>query len=300
MRGTQFAELNAFVAVAERSNFAKAAAHLGLNPSTISQIIRTLEERLGVRLFNRTTRSVSLTEAGERLFTRVRPAIAEIGAAVQDLNDFRNAAAGTLRLQATTTSARIVLEPVIKAFLEAYPAISLDLTVDDRLRDIVTGHFDAGIRTGRLISQDMQIVRVSEPSRLIAFAAPDYLRRNGRPESLADLEQHNCIRLRADEQITPWTFADSQKDIEVYVKGSLIVNSIGLMIQSVLDGIGIGYTIESAVTSLIKETKIVPLLTDWSIDQESYYLYYPGRRRVPVALKMFIAFLRQSRGTTPM
>lgn len=295
MHGTEFSELNAFVAVAERSNFAKAAAHLGLNPSTISQTIRTLEERLGVRLFNRTTRSVSLTEAGETLFTRIRPAIAEISAAVQDLNDVRGTPAGTLRLKVTNASAQIVLAPVIKAFLAAYPAISLDITADERLSDIVAGRFDAGIRVGRLIAQDMQIVRVSEPARIIAIAAPDYLRRNGHPETLADLRQHNCIRLRNGDQFHPWIFADGESQIEVSVTGSLIVSSVTLVVQAALDGIGIGYTIEPTVASLINEGRLVPLLTDWSLNHQSYYLYYPGRRQVPVPLKTFIAFLQEHR-----
>src|ERR1700760_1960844 len=170
MHGSHFSELNAFVAVAERSSFARAAAHLGLVPSTVSQSIRTLEERLGVRLLNRTTRSVSLTEAGERLLTRIRPAILELGAAVDDLNEFRDTPTGTLRLSVSSVAAQIILAPRLKAFLAAYPAISLDLTVDDGQGDIAGGHFDAGIRVGRLVAKNMRMVRISAPSRIITTA----------------------------------------------------------------------------------------------------------------------------------
>jgi DNA-binding transcriptional LysR family regulator len=293
MHGTEFAELNAFVAVAERSNFARAAAQLGLMPSTISQTIRTLEERLGVRLLNRTTRSVSLTDAGEKLLARIRPAITELGAAVEDLKQFRNVPTGTLRLSVSSAAAQVVLAPKIKAFLEAYPAISLDVTADDGRGDIGGGRFDAGVRVGRLVSKDMQTVRVSEPSRLIAIAAPDYLRRNPAPRTPQDLQQHNCIRLRSDSQIIAWDFARGRSKVQMSVSGSLVVNSVNLMVQAVLDGVGIGYLIESYVASDIAQGRLVPLLTDWSTAQESYYLYYSGRRRLPVPLTVFIAFLQR-------
>src|ERR1700761_8175618 len=215
MHGTEFAELNTFVAVAERSNFARAAEHLGVVPSTISQTIRTLEERLGVRLLNRTTRSVSLTDAGERLLTRIRPAIMELGAAVDDLNEFRNIPTGTLRLSVSSVAAQIILAPRLKAFLAAYPAISLDLTVDDGQGDITGSHFDAGLRVGRLVAKNMRMVRVSEPSRLITAAAPAYLKGKPIPKTPQDLQQHNCILLRSDSQLIGWDFAKGKSKIEI-------------------------------------------------------------------------------------
>ena len=171
MRGTEFAELNAFVAVAERHNFARAAAHLGITPPTISQTIRSLEQRLGLRLLNRTTRSVSLTDAGEKLLARIRPAIGELGAAVEDVKEFTDTLTGTLRLNVSSVAAEIVVAPVLRAFLAAYPAITLDITVDDGVGDTAGGRFDAGIRVGRRVAKDLQIARVSEPSRLIAIAS---------------------------------------------------------------------------------------------------------------------------------
>lgn len=295
MHGSQFSELNAFVAVAERSSFARAAVHLGVVPSTVSQTIRTLEERLGVRLLNRTTRSVSLTEAGERLLARIRPAIMELGAAVEDLSEFRNIPTGTLRLSVSSVAMQIVLAPMIKDFLAAYPAISLDVTADDSQHDIAIGRFDAGVRVGRFVAKDMQIVRVSEPSRSIAIASPAYLKTAPAPKAPQDLHSHNCIRFRGYNQIAPWEFAKGKRKVSISVNGSLIVNSMNLALHAVLDGVGIGYTIESYVRAEIAQRRIVPLLTDWSPEHHSYYLYYSGRRQLPVPLKIFISFLRQRR-----
>jgi DNA-binding transcriptional LysR family regulator len=295
MNRAQFAELNAFLAVAERTNFARAAAHLGIAASTISQTIRALEDRLGMRLLNRTTRSVSLTDAGEKLLERIRPAINELGAAVEDLNEFRDTPTGTLRLSVSSVPAQIVLAPVIREFLAAYPAISLDITVDDSNADIVSGRFDAGIRVGRLVARDMQMVRVTDPSRLIAFASPEYLSHHPAPKTPPDLQRHNCIGFRKDIQCMPWEFAKGKSKFEMAVTGSLTVNSMDLMVRAGLDGIGVGYTIESYIASHIAAGRLVPLLTDWSPGHHSYYLYYTGRRQLPVPLKVFTAFLRQQR-----
>jgi DNA-binding transcriptional LysR family regulator len=295
MNRAQFAELNAFVAVAERTNFARAAAHLGITASTISQTIRALEDRLGMRLLNRTTRSVSLTDAGEKLLDRIRPAITELGAAVEDLNEFRDNPRGTLRLNVSSVAAEIVLAPVIKDFLAAYPAISLDITLDDTNADIVSGRFDAGIRVGRLVARDMQVVRVSEPTRIIAIASPEYLLHHPAPKTPPDLQQHNCINFRKSLHCVPWEFAKGKSKFEMSVSGSLTVNSMDLVLRAVLAGVGIGYTIESYVAAHIAAGRLVPLLPDWSPGHHSYYLYYTGRRQLPVPLKVFAAFLRQQR-----
>lgn len=292
MHGSEYAELNTFVAVAERANFARAAAHLGLVPSTVSQTIRTLEERLGVRLLNRTTRSVSLTDAGERLLARIRPAFQELGAAVEDLNEFRDTPTGTLRLSVSSVAAQIIVAPRLKAFLAAYPAILLDLTVDDGQGNIASERFDAGVRVGRFVAKNMKMVRLSEPSRLIAIASPEYLK--GKPvlKTPQDLQRHNCIRLRSDNHLVTWDFAKGKTKIEMSVSGTLIVNSANLLLRATLDGIGIGYVIESYVAPDIARGRLVPLLTDWSPAHESYYLYYSDRRQLPVPLKVFIDFLK--------
>jgi len=250
-----------------------------------------------MRLLNRTTRSVSLTDAGEKLLERIRPAITELGAAVEDLNEFRDTPTGTLRLNVSSVAAEIVLAPVIKAFLAAYPAIALDITVDDGSGDIVSGRFDAGIRVGRRVAKDMQIVRVSEPSRIMAFASPEYLQHAPAPAPKipTDLQRHNCICFRKDLQCMPWEFAKGKSKFEISVSGSLTVNSMDLMVRAALDGIGIGYTIESYVAPHIAVGRLVPLLADWSSGQHSYYLYYSGRRQLPLPLKVFAAFVREQR-----
>jgi DNA-binding transcriptional LysR family regulator len=295
MNRAQFAELNAFLAVAERTNFARAAAHLGITASTISQTIRSLEERLGMRLLNRTTRSVSLTDAGLKLLERIRPAITELGAAVDDLNEFRDTPTGTLRLNVSSVAAEIVLAPVMKAFLAAYPAISLDITVDDSNADLVSGRFDAGIRVGKRVARDMQVVRVTEPTRIIAFAAPEYLSLYPAPKAPPDLQRHNCISFRKDLQCIPWEFGKGKSKFEMSVTGTLTVNSMDLMVRAALDGVGVGYTVESYIAAHLAAGRLVPLLADWSPGHHSYYLYHTGRRQLPVPLKVFTAFLRQQR-----
>ncbi len=295
MNRTQFAELNAFVAVAERTNFARAADHLGISASTISQTIRSLEERLGMRLLNRTTRSVSLTDAGEKLLLRIRPAIGELGAAIDDLNEFRDTPTGTLRLSVSSVAAQIVLAPVIRDFLATYPAISLDITVDDADVDIVSGRFDAGIRVGRRVARDMQMVRITEPSRAIAVASPEYLRCRPAPKTPPDLQSHNCIGFRKEHRCVPWEFSKGKSKFEISVAGSLIVNSVDLVVRAALDGVGVAYMIESYVAAHIAAGRLVALLVDWSLVHHSYYLYYSGRQQLPAPLKVFAAFLRQQR-----
>jgi DNA-binding transcriptional LysR family regulator len=266
-------------------------------PSTISQTVRALEERLGVRLFNRTTRSVSLTDAGERLLARVRPAITELAAAVEDLNDFRDTPTGTLRLNISSVAAQTVLAPVLRKFLAAYPAISLDVTVDDDESDIVGGRFDAGIRIGRRIAKDMQMLRVSPPSRLIAVAAPAYLSARAAPTSPNDLQLHSCIQLRNNGQILDWEFERGKNKVAVTVNGPLTVDSMELMVRATLEGVGIGYTMESHITEHIVGGRLIPLLLDWSAPHHSYYLYYSGRGRIPVPLEALIAFFRAGAGS---
>jgi DNA-binding transcriptional LysR family regulator len=296
MNGTEFAELNAFAAVADRRSFSKAARHLGVMPSTISQTIRALEERLGVRLLNRTTRSVSLTDAGEQLLVRIRPAITELDEAVQHLNVFRDVPSGTLRLSVSNVAAEIVLAPMLKAFLAAHPAIAVDITSDDNQGDMSGGRYDAGIRVGRFVAKNMEAVPLSEPSRSIALASPDYLKNRPAIRQPEDLQHHNCIRLRANDQIFAWEFARGRRRFHLQVNGSLILNSMNLVIQAVREGIGIGYTIESYVKTDIAARRLVALLTDWSPAHHSYYLYYPRRKELPVPLKAFVAFVKsQSR-----
>src|ERR1035437_8918716 len=281
MRGTGFAELSAFVAVAERRNFARAAAFLGIAPSTLSQTIRSLEERLGVRLLNRTTRSVSLTEAGERLLLRIRPAFEELNSAVETVSDFRDTPMGALRLSVSNIAARMILAPLLKDFLSTYPAISLDITIDNSTSDIVSGRFDAGIRHGKRIEQNMILVKASPQSRIIAMASKSYLAVHPAPKIPEDLHYHSCIRFRLNtQQLAPWEFEKNKKKVEIVVNGPLIVNDVDLMIKAARDGIGICYMVEAYIAADIKEGRLIPILVDWSTAYHSYYLYYTSRRQL--------------------
>ncbi|MDA8381640.1 MAG: LysR family transcriptional regulator [Betaproteobacteria bacterium] len=296
MRGAEFAELRAFLQVAEQGNFVRAATQLGLAPSTLSQTIRALEERLGLRLLHRTTRSVSLTEAGTHLAARIRPAFEELHAAIESVNDFRDVPVGTLRLSVSAIPAQMVLAPLLKTFLAAYPGIQLDIVVDSRNVDIVKERFDAGIRYGRLIAQDMVMVPATPPSRILAVASAEYLAAHRRPTSPNDLQEHVCIRFRgSNQQLLPWEFEKAQKKVEVAVNGPLIVNDVDLMVKATRAGIGVGYIAEAYIREDIAHGRLVPLLTDWSPTYDRWYVYYTSGSHMPAPLKAFVQFLR-SRG----
>jgi DNA-binding transcriptional LysR family regulator len=298
MRKPGFAEMNAFVAIAERASFAKAAVHLGVSRSALSETMRGLEEKLGVRLLNRTTRSVALTEVGERLLAELRPALQGFEAAVESINVFRDKPAGHLRLTVPRPAARVVIEPILAKFLAAYPAVSLEIITDSALTDIVRDRFDAGIRPGHRLEQDMIAIRVGEDARPTIVASPDYLRRHGRPKVPADLQAHNCIRQRFASGVIPhWAFEKRGKSLEVTVKGSLIVTDGDLAMRAALDGVGIARLPISSVEALIKQKRLVRLLEEWTPRSVGFFLYYPSRRQAPAALQVFVDFLRaQARG----
>src|SRR5258708_2218171 len=223
MRGPDFAEMNAFVAVAERRSFARAADHLGMARSTLSETIRQLEERLGVRLLNRTTRSVRLTVAGPQLMERLRPVLDDFTAALDSINSFRDRPAGLLRLTVPPPAAQFVLAPIIGRFLAAYPEIRLEISVDAKLTDIVAERFDAGIRIDETIQRDMIAVRISPPTPSVVAASPAYLAHNPPPARPADLAAHNCIRLRFPSGVTlPSPFQQDGRQIDVAVDATFI------------------------------------------------------------------------------
>ena len=293
MLAAEFAELESFVAIAERSSFVKAAAALGVSTPTLSHAMRALEERLGVRLLNRTTRSVALTEAGRHLLEQVRPALDQLHTAVDGVNAFRVRPAGTLRLSAMSLAAGMVIGPSLAAFHAAYPEITLDITVDDGDSDIVAGHFDAGIRSGWRIERDMIATRISPESRLIAVASSDYLSRHPRPATPNDLHQHDCIRFRLPTgAIFRWRFENNGETSEAPVDGPIIVNNIDLLVGAALDGVGIGYMLESHLAPLIASGRLIPVLEEWALPFPGFHIYYPSRRQVPLLLRVFIDFLR--------
>jgi DNA-binding transcriptional LysR family regulator len=294
MRGTQFAELSAFVAVAEHRNFTKAAAQLGISRSSLSQIIRSLEERLGVRLLNRTTRSVALTDAGERLLADTQPVLDGIDKALEAVNAFRDKPSGTLRLSMTRVTATFIVGPRLPLFLAKFPDIKLEIAADDSHSDIVSSHFDAGISIGERIAKDMIAVRVLDDQRSMAVASPAYLAHRPPPVTPQDLHAHNCIRLRSDwdGSIQSWVFENAGRRLEVVVDGSLVVNDWSLVVNAVLGGIGVGYVPELLVSSHLADGRLVHLLENWCGRVSGVFLYYPSRRQMPGALRAFIDFMR--------
>lgn len=294
MRGTRFAELSAFVAVAELSSFTKAARQLGISTATLSQTIRALEESLGVRLLNRTTRSVALTEAGGRLLAQLRPLLDEFDEAVESVNAYRDKPAGHLRLTTPPPAAHFVLGPLLARFLDHYPEITLDISVQSALTDIVTGRYDAGIRIGSRLARDMIAFRITDNVRYIVVASPGYLERYSPPPTPADLRSHNCIRLRLSAGgFIPWKFITQGKAAEVEVEGSLILDDPQLVVRAALDGIGIAYIDEDYVAPMIADGRLVRLLEEAVVPTtEGFFLYYPSRRQNSAALKALIDFLR--------
>lgn len=301
MRKTPYGELTAFMAVAEERNFTRAAKQIGISTATLSQTIRALEERLGVRLLNRTTRSVAPTEAGERLLTRLKPVLDDYESAIDSINEFRDKPAGLVRLTVAPPAAHSVIGPKLARFVAQYPDIRIEISVDSANIDIVSQQFDAGIRAEQGIDRDMIAVRVGEQMQSVVAASPAYLARHPAPKLPQDLREHNCIRFRlASGAILPWRFRKGDKSFEVSVTGSLILNDVGLVRQALMDGAGIAYVPHGYLVSAIAEGRLVTLLEEWTPPQSGFFLYYPSRRQTPAALRALIDFLRQDKNTQPV
>lgn len=285
--------LTVFAAIAEHGSFIAAARHLGLSNPSVSHALRGLEGKLGVRLFNRTTRSVTLTEAGRALLAQVRPALDQLHGAVESVNLYRNRPAGTLRLAAVSIAAEAVVLPVASDFMAKYPEITLDITIVDGPLDIVAEGFDAGIGAGALIAKDMIALRLVPDTRSVVLASPAYLQRFGAPQKPEDLKGHNCVRWRTlTGAIYPWRFLIGGQLVEVEVGGSLITTSIHLMARAVINGACIALGIESAAKRSIDRGEAVPLLQDYARPFPGWHVYYPGRAQLPLPLRAFIDFLR--------
>ncbi|HEY3658013.1 MAG TPA: LysR family transcriptional regulator [Steroidobacteraceae bacterium] len=295
MRGTQFAQLTAFVAVAEHRSFTKAASYLGIKAPSLSQAIRELEETFGVRLLHRTTRSVALTEAGEKLLGHLNPVLEGVDRAIDAVNEFRDNPAGTLRLMVHPIAAVTVIGPLVARFSAEYPAISLEISVEVERKDIVSERFDAGIHLGEGIAQDMIAVPIGGNFRLSTVASPDYLARHASPSVPEDLRDHNCIRYCGDTDGAghPWRFQNAGRQVEVSVEGSLSVNDITLALRAGVDGVGIVQLPEACVSPLVSEGKLVQLLEPWSPRWTDFCLFYSSRRHVPVKLRTLVDFLRR-------
>jgi len=290
MRGSDFAALNAFAAVIEHGSFVRAAAHLGITPSALSQTIRQLEERLGVRLLNRTTRSVAPTAAGSRLHARLMPAVEELNAALAEASGASERPAGPLRINMPRSAVAILLAPRIARFLRNNPEVVLDVAVQDSLTDIVAGGFDAGIRLGERLEKDMIAVRLTDDMQMVAVASPDYLERRGIPETPADLHAHSCLNWRwpTDGSLYRWEFEEDGAEFDVSVEGPLISNEIDLILEAAVQGLGIAYMSDDRAQHLLDDGRLVRVLQRYSPVFPGLYLYYPSRRHQPPALRAFI------------
>jgi DNA-binding transcriptional LysR family regulator len=291
MRGSEFAELKAFVAVVDRASFARAADHLGLTRSALSQTIRHLESRLGVQLLNRTTRSVAPTGAGSRLHERVAPMISEMDVAVAEAVAGAARTAGTLRINTVGMAAKKIIAPRLGRFHRAHPDVVLDIVIDDSLSDIIAGRFDAGIRVGERLEKDVIAVRLTPDVKMLALASPDYLSRCGEPRTPADLHHHACINWRfpGSGRIYRWQFAKRGKGLEMAVEGPLISNHQDVVIEGALQGLGILYAYDDdRVEEAVAGGRLKRVLADWSLTSPGLYLYYSHRRHPQPALRAFI------------
>lgn len=291
MRGTEFAELKAFVAVVDRASFARAADHLGLSRSALSQIIRQLESRLGVRLLNRTTRSVSPTEPGRRLHGRIAPMLREMDEAVAQAVGANVRAAGTLRINTLSMAAKKVIAPRLGRFANAHPDVVLDIVVDDGLSDIAGEGFDAGIRVGGRLQKDMVAVRLTPDIELLAVASPDYLARHGEPRTPADLGHHACINWRfpGSGKVAGWEFRKKGKAVEFLGEGTVIGNHQDIVVPAALQGLGIFYAYnDEGIADALQDGRLRRVLSDWSPTVPGLYLYYSSRRYMLPALRAFI------------
>jgi DNA-binding transcriptional LysR family regulator len=301
MDRSHLADLTAFVAVADRLSFRAAASQLGVTPSALSHSMRQLEERLSVRLLHRTTRSVSLTDAGRRLLDRLRPAIDQIDGALEDLNQERQRPMGRLRIYAIHLGAAAVIAPIWERFLSTYPEVHLELAVDEATIDIVAKGFDAGIGPRDRVPADMIAVRVSGPMKIAVVGAPTYFSRRRPPRTPDDLARHNCVQYRqvADGDVLVWRFERNRKSRRVSVGGRVMVNDIDLAVRAAVDGLGIAYTVEAVAEPFLRSGQLLRVLEDWSPSFEGLFLYYPGHRQVPAALRALIDLIRTARGSAP-
>ncbi|WP_420963118.1 LysR family transcriptional regulator [Brucella sp. IR073] len=288
-------DLTAFLTVASHRSFRAAADELGVAPSTLSHAIRALEDQLGVRLFNRTTRSVSPTEAGAELVSRLGPAIGELDAALEAVAPFRGKVAGTVRINAPQLAANILVRDVVPRVMARHPEISVDIVTEGRLIDIVEAGFDAGVRLAEAVPRDMIAVALGGPRRFLCVASPAYLGEAGEPQTPDDLMNHRCIRHRMPSgKLYRWEFERHGSEITVDVPGGVVLDDQDLMIEAALNGLGIAYIMDLAAAPHLAAGRLKSVLEDWCPPSEGLKFYYPGHRRVPPALRAFIDVLRQS------
>jgi DNA-binding transcriptional LysR family regulator len=288
------AELSAFLAVARERSFTRAAAQLGVSPSALSQTMRGLEERLGVRLLTRTTRSVAPTEAGERLVAAVGPRLHEIEAELAALSDLRDRPAGTIRITTVDHAAQTILWPALAQFLRDFPEVQVEISVNNTLVDMVAEGFDAGVRMGEQVARDMIAVRIGPELRMAVVARPAYFAAHGTPTRPEDLAQHSCVNLRLPTLggLYAWEFEQGPREIAVRVEGQLTTNDIVVMRRAALEGVGVVCIPEDYVQAHLDTGELVRVLEDWTPPFAGYHLYYPSRRQLSPAFAALVAALR--------
>ena len=294
MRKGDFSELAVFIAVAEEGSFTRAAAKLGLSQSALSYAVRMLEERLKIRLISRTTRSLSLTDAGERLLHSLRPAFDHIDSELAALTALHDKPAGTVRITTFRHAARTVLWPVLTKLLPDYPDIVVEINVDEGLTDIVAGRFDAGIRVGEQVEKDMVAVRVSPDIRMAVIGAPAYFADRAVPLTPRDLSDHKCISYRQSTGggLYAWEFERDGVELDVRVRGPIVINDNEMLVNAALGGLGLVYTFESQVAQYVADGRLIRVLEDWCAPFPGYHLYYPSRRQHTPAFALLLEALR--------
>ncbi|HBO1017303.1 TPA: LysR family transcriptional regulator [Pseudomonas aeruginosa] len=290
-------DLVVFVTVAREGNFTRAAARLGVSPSAVSQTIRALEERLGVRLLTRTTRSVTRTEAGERLLNEIAPLLDKIEGHLNAVSDLRQRPSGTVRITADEFAARYVLWPKMLPILETYPDVTVELITDYGLTDIVAERFDAGVRLGGIIDADMVAMPIGPEMRMVTVASPGYLATYGTPPRPEDLTTHRCINLRLPTHggLYPWEFGSGENEFRVRVSGPLIMNSVLQILDACLAGVGIAQLPDTQVQPHLDDGSLCEILAEWSDPFPGYHLYYPSRRQQTAAFRVVLEHLRLER-----
>ena len=294
MKRDELGDLSAFVVVAEERSFTRAAARLATSQSSLSHTIRRLEERMGVRLLTRTTRNVAPTEAGEQLLETLRPAFDEIEARINALTELRQKPAGTIRLTSSRQAAVTIVMPAVSRLMIEYPDIKVEISVDQRLTDIVTERYDAGVRLGEQVEKDMVAVRIGPDLRMAVVGSPEYFSRHAKPKTPHDLTHYICVNLRLPTLggLYAWEFEKNGRPLNVRVDGQFICNDVPLIVDAALNGLGLICLPEDQLGTMISEGKFIRVLEDWCPPFPGYHLYYPSRRQISPAFRLLVDALR--------
>lgn len=294
MKRDELGDLVAFLTVADERSFTRAAAQLGTSQSSLSHTVRRLEERMGVRLLTRTTRSVAPTDAGEQLLETLRPAFTDIRSRIDALSAMRRQPAGTIRITSSRHAAEMIVLPVVKRLMADYPEINVELSVEQRLVDLVAERFDAGVRLGERVEKDMIAVRIGPELRMVVAGSPDYFRRHPKPLTPHDLTQHACLNLRLPTLggLYAWEFEKNGRPVNVRVDGQFISNDVPMLVDAAVSGLGLTCLPDDHLEPLVRQGRLVKVLEEWTPPFPGYHLYYPSRRLASPAFALLVEALR--------